>query len=57
MMAIADNGIRLVNVAIAGFYSVHVRRSTRAWNGQSALLFLIGFLFLVRVCVLGFRPQ
>jgi cytochrome c oxidase assembly factor CtaG len=57
MMAIADNGIRLVNVAIAGFYSVHVRRSTRAWNGQSTLLFLIGFLFLVRVCVLGFRPQ
>jgi len=32
MMAIADNGIRLVNVAIAGFYSVHVRRSTCAWS-------------------------
>ncbi len=57
MMAIADNGIRLVNVAIAGFYSVHVRRSTRAWNRQITLLFLIGSLFLVHSCVLGFQPQ
>ena len=57
MMAIADNGIRLVNMAIAAFYSVRVRRSTRAWNTQITLLFLIASSFLVRLCVLGFQPQ
>ena len=56
MMAIADNGIRLVNAAIAGFYSVHVMRSTRAWNRQITFLCLMGSLLLAHICVLGFQP-
>ena len=56
MMAIADNGIRLVNVAIAGFYSVHVMRSIHVWNRQITFLCLIGSLLLVHICVLGFQP-
>ena len=57
MMAIADNGIRFVNVAIAGFYSVHVIRSTRVWNRQITFLCLIGSSLLAHICVLGFQPE
>ena len=56
MMAIPDNGIRLVNGSIAGFYSVHVMRSTRAWNRQITFLCLMGSLLLAHICVLGFQP-
>ena len=56
MMAIADNGIRLVNVAIARFYSVLDMRSTRVWNRQITFLCLIGSLSLAHICVLGFQP-
>ena len=55
MMAIADNGIRFVNVAIAGFYSVHVIRSTRVWNRQITFLCLIDSSLLAHICVLGFQ--
>ena len=56
MMAIAANGIRLVNVAIAGVYSVHVLRSTRVWNRQITFLCLMGSLLLAHICMLGFQP-
>ena len=56
MIAIGDYGIRLVNVAIAGFYSVHVMRSTRVWNRKNTFLCLMGSLLFAHICVLGFQP-